>query len=117
MMSHTAITLPRAHPLTGATIICYWYLDHIRHTREDAHLPQIGDVIEYNTLSLHITHKSQDIDGYPIWVGRIYGASEKYSLNDDDVVAWGRKGIARSLPSYKEGKYYTFSTKKSYLWT
>jgi hypothetical protein len=95
----------------------YWYLNHIRHSREDAHLPQVGDIIEYDTLSLTLTHIAYDTENYPIWLGRIQGAGERYQFDDHDVIAWGRKGIARSLPAYKEGKYYIFSTKKSYLWT
>ena len=109
MPSHTAIT-------NKDTVKRFWYLHHIR-TKQDALLLCVGDVLEYGPLSLHITHIGQDQKNYPVWVGRIFGAKEKYGLDDNDVIAWGRKGVARSLPYYLEGNYYTFTHKKSYLWT
>ena len=112
MMSHiTIITL-------GDKIQRFWYLDHIRMTKQDASLPCVGDVIQHGFLSLYITHIGFDTESYPVWVGRLFGAPlDKYGLKQEEIVAWGRKGLARSLPAYKDGNYYSFTTDKSYLWT
>lgn len=86
-------------------------------TRQDALLPCVGDVIQHGCLSLYITHIGIDTGNYPIWVGRLFGDTlDKYGLKQEEIIAWGRKGIARSLPDYKEGNYHHLTTDKSYLW-
>lgn len=109
MTSHIAETVD------GGGIRRHWSLLHL--TGKGVFLPCVGDTIVYNTISLTITHIGQDKDNYPIWVGTIAGAEDKYDLDDGTIVVWGRKGTALNITYYLEGKYYTFTRQKSYLWT
>lgn len=109
-MSHIAVT-------SGDTVKRFWQRQYLTTTQQDTYLPRIGDVIQDGTIFLTIIDIQYDTENYPVWLGTLVGAQERYGLPPATIIAWGRRGVALSYPCYMQGVYYTFHKGKSYLWT
>jgi hypothetical protein len=94
-----------------------WMIQHIK-TKTDASMIMVGDIIQSEpNITLLVTHIGHDLKdaNFPVFVGNVFGARHQ-GLRDGEVIAWGRKGIARNYSHYMEGNYYNYTTKKGYLW-
>lgn len=83
-----------------------WDITQIR-SLDDAKKVSVGDIIVHDRMHYKITWIGEDERSYPkqvVWCGRVSGENS-YGLKDNDVVAWGPKGMANSFPDYKDGKY------------
>jgi hypothetical protein len=114
MLSHTIVITKE----NGKEIVRrYWDLHQI-HSDKDARQVEVGDIIEYKEVSFRVTYlgKSKH-DNHRAWVGRIFGAQERWGLKDNDVIAWGPKGMASNFAYYDDGNFYDFCvSNNSYLW-
>lgn len=115
MMSHKMI-ITRDH--TGKDkIIRYWDIGQIQNNR-DAMVIDIGDVIEHGEMYFKVTYKGNSKrDGHRAWCGRIFNSPAHWGLKDDEVIAWGPRGVASNFSYYDDGNFYDFCLgTDGYLW-
>lgn len=87
-------------------VIRIWDIAQIR-SLDDAKKVSTGDTIVHDKMYYKVTWIGEDENCYPrqvVWCGKVSGVNP-YGLKDNDVIAWGPKGIAASFPDYKEGKF------------
>jgi hypothetical protein len=88
------------------SITRHWDLTQLR-TRADAAQVCKGDIIHHpnGTMTFEVTFIGE-MDNYKkevVWCGRIFGKND-YGFKNEQVIAWGPSGIAKTFPDYKEGK-------------
>ena len=103
-------------------VIRYWDISQIRNNK-DALLVEKDDYLLFKEVTFQVTYcgntKSEGMfqPGHRAWVGRMFGAKERWGFNDNAVVAWGPKGMADNFANYEKGKFFPFCLgTDSYLW-